>query len=787
MVQKIWEIKEAREIPKELIDLIGSTITAGLLVQRGIDTAEKAKDFLAPEKMKISKPDVFVDMKKSVERIDRAIQNNEKIIVYGDFDCDGVTSTALLLKTLTYLGANVSYYIPTREYENHGLNTKALVKLIAKEKAKLFITVDCAISDIEQVKFINSFRSDVIITDHHEAPEVLPDAFAILNPKAAGALDEDLPLDVIESLNCLAGVGVAFKLACALLEFYKKYDFVQELLPLVAVGTIADIVPLVGENRSFTASGLKLISSGKNAGIQKLLKIAGYAADNVNSENIAFGIAPRINAAGRLDTVESALNLLICENDAQLEVYAQTLDNYNKIRQNLSDTIFEEAIEQLQNQPPANSIILFKEDWNVGIIGIVASRLVEKFYKPVFLMTKDENTGFIRCSSRSVHGVHVQKLLEENSNLFEGFGGHAMAAGLYFDPKKTSFETVKAVLASAIDAIAAQTPFKPVVHVDMELASGDLTFDLIQEIEKLQPFGACNENPVFAVKNLTLKQFNLMGQGKNHMKIFCTDISGREFECVRWNHSKLNIPEGSKLDIAFYPKVNNFNGSSTIQLDIQDIKSESFKDDEPELKILDHRKKTGIYDQICDYLLTTKLKTAIFSENKEITETLTRYKVLGERLCDRINVPVCAQIMFFDYPPSKEVLEMICKKSQAKVLHFMNFENKKIDAEALLRKISGMLKYASNSRGGQISLNEISGFLGITPEASELCIDMFEALGMIEVSQRGSDLININFINALGYSKIKESELFDALVTELEKIYDFRELLFNCDLDEMKL
>ena len=785
-MQKIWEIKEAKEAPKELIDLCGSAITAGLLLQRGIDTVEKAKNFLNPDKMKISKPDAFVDMKKSVERIDRAIKNGEKIIIWGDFDCDGVTSTALMLKTLRFLGANVSYYVPTREFENHGLNTKALVKLIAKERAKLLITVDCGISNAEEVKFLNGFKTDIIITDHHEAPETIPDAFSIINPKAPGSLDENLPLDVIESLNYLAGVGVAFKLACALLEFYEKYDFVQELLPLVAIGTIADVVPLLGENRSFTTTGLKLISGGKNPGIQKLLKIAGYSPENINSENVAFGIAPRINAAGRLDTVENALNLLICDNDAQLEVYAQTLDNYNRIRQSLSDTIYEEAVEQLQNEPPSNSIILFKEDWHVGIIGIVASRIVEKFYKPVFLMTKDQNTGFIRCSARSVPGVHAQKVIEENSSRLAGFGGHALAAGLFFSPEKISFEELKKGLAASIDAIVEQNPIKPVVNVDIELSPDDLNFELMTEIEKLQPFGAGNENPFFAIKNLTLKQANIMGANQNHLKIFCTDDSGREFECVRWNHSKLNIPQGAKIDLAFYPKVNNFNGATTIQLDVQDIKSDAIKE-ESGLKLLDHRKKTGIFDQICDYLLSTKLKTAIFSENREISKNLSKYKVMGERLADRINLPVCAQVMFFDYPPSFEVLAAICRKSQAKVLHFMNFENKKIDEEAVLKNISGMLKYASNNRGGQVSLNEISGFLGITNEAAELCIDMFESLGMIEVLERTNDLIKLKFINALGYSKIKESELFDELKAELAKIYDFREFLASCDLDELKI
>lgn len=243
-----------------------------------------------------------------MDRIFDAIEKQEKIIIYGDFDCDGVTSTSLLYKTLTHLGANVEYYIPNRENENHGLNTKALVKLIAKQRAKLIITVDCGVSDVEQVAFANGFKVDVIITDHHEAPSVLPEAYAIINPKAVNALDKDLNVEQINALNELAGVGVAFKLACALLETKKDYDFANNLLPFVAVGTIADVVPILYENRSFVYAGLKLIESGIHYGLTKLLESGGYEIKNgVTSENIAFGVAPRINAAGRLDTVEPAV------------------------------------------------------------------------------------------------------------------------------------------------------------------------------------------------------------------------------------------------------------------------------------------------------------------------------------------------------------------------------------------------------------------------------------------------------------------------------------------------
>ncbi len=786
MIQKQWDIKDNTEVLQEILSAAKSRIVAELLLQRGVNTVQKINDFLNPMDMKISLPNVFCDMQKCVERIDTAIKNSEKIIIYGDFDCDGVTSTALLYKTLKYLGANVSYYIPTREYENHGLNTKTIVKLIAKEKAKLFITVDCGISDLEEVNFLNSFKLDVIITDHHEAPDVLPEAFGILNPKAFNALDKDLDIEVIESLNYLAGVGVAFKLACGLLDYYKKYDFVDELLPLVAVGTIADVVPLLGENRCFVKTGLNLISKGKNKGIQKLLETAGYNPEqNLTAETIAFAVAPRINAAGRLTTVDDAFTLLTSQNDTELTICAEKLNNYNKIRQELSDEIFAEAIEQIQNEPVQNSVILYKEDWHIGIIGIVASKLTEKFAKPVFLMTKDENTNLIRCSARSVKGIHLHQLLSENKELFEGYGGHAMAAGLYFDPQKNNFAKVKEILSKSIDKLFDENDIKPTLEIDMELASSDVTTELIEDISRLEPFGAGNPNPVFAVKNLILKQINLMGTNKNHLKLFCEDDAKRSFECVYWNHDKICATVDSRVDIVFYPKLNTFNNQTNIQLDLQDIRSESVKAENNSTKILDHRKKTGIYDQICDYLSTTKLKTAVFSENKEITETLSKYKLIAQNLCDRLNIKQAHQIMFFDYPAAEELMKYLCKKSGARVLHLMNFENKKPDPDELLKKMSGMVKYAYNNRDGNIRISEMACFLGISDELPNLCLDIFENLNMIQVLNREDDRIKIEFLNPIEFNKIKESNLYDEFCSEVEKVYDFREELLNLPANEI--
>ena len=786
-MQKIWKIKENKKLSKDIIDEAGTELLAQLLVQRGINTVQKIKDFLNPANMKILSPFIFTDMQKTIDRIFAAIDSQEKIIIYGDFDCDGVTSTSLLYKTLSHLGANVDYYIPNRANENHGLNNKALVQLIAKHKAKLIITVDCGISDIEQVNFANSFKIDVIITDHHEAPEELPNAFAIINPKAINALDKNLSIDEIESLNELAGVGVAFKLACALLEKTKEYNFVDELLPLVAVGTIADVVPILYENRSFIDAGIKLIQSGKNYGLTKLLEISGYDIKNgITSENIAFGVAPRINAAGRLDTVKNAVRLLISDNKSEVDMCVEELNNLNRIRQDLCDNIFAEATDMVKNEPNQEAIVLYKKDWHIGIIGIVASKLVEKFYKPVFLMTLDENTGLIRSSSRSIPEVHIRNVINDNANLMEYFGGHAQAAGLVFDPNKNSFEKIKNALIESVKNQLNGKELTPTVEIDLDINADEINIDLINTINKLEPFGEGNKTPLLATKDLILNSSRTMGQKNNHLKIFCESKNGKPLECVYWNHDSLNIPEGKNLDIAFYPKLNTFNGITTIQLDIQDLKSEFYvKEEKSEFKLYDHRKKTNIYEQICDYLLTTKVSTTIFAQNKTTQETLKTYKEIAGKIVNRKTISKCNQIMFFDYPASDSIMKEILKTSGAKTLHFMNYNNKTINAQELIKNISGMLKYVCSNKNGEVNLCDISEFLAISDEITELCFDMLEELGMFEIVEKTGSNYKISFKQAIEFSKIKDSDMYDELESEIQNIYEYRKSLCTLPLEKI--
>lgn len=762
-----------------------------LLATRGVIKPEDVKEFLNPLETKLTHPNAFLGMPNAVERISKAIDNGENILVYGDFDADGVTSTALLLRTFKELGAKADYFIPDREKEGHGLNAKALVKLMASKKPKLIITVDCGVSDIEQVQFINSFKIDVIITDHHEAPEILPQALAIINPKAKDALDEKLSAREIEHLTSLAGVGVAFKLAQALLERYKKSEFIYDILPYVTVGTISDVVPLIGENRYFVAKGLQLISSGKHWGLKRLLESAGYTLEQgITSEQIAFGVAPRINASGRLDTVDDALKVLASDNKQEIEMSIISLNNFNKVRQELCESIYLEAEEMLKQQGNnTNSIILFNPKWHIGIIGIVASKLVEKYYKPAFLMTFSEETKQIRCSSRSIEGVNIYDVLSVNAELFDGFGGHAMAGGLSFDVEKITFEEVKQALSKTINEILEGKKLSPILKVDLQLEPNEVDGNLISDIERLQPFGAANPNPVFVLNNLTLLQKKLMGSNKNHLKLVVEDSQHNTYDCIWWSKGDISLVSGDRLDIAFCPQLNTFNGSTTIQLILQDIHADNLKDDENlgeqkfEIKIYDHRKKTDIFSSVEDYVKTSNLNIAVFAEEKAILDKLKPYKALTEKIFNRQSVQEADAIMFFDYPPSQEIFDEIIKKTSPRFLHFMHYEVKKLDEKDFLKTFSGMLKFAYSNKNGIFDLQRSASFLAQTKETIVELLNVFSESEMIKFIENGANSCKIEFLSNHEISKVLHTNSYKHFLTQFNQSQEYKSSLLEAELN----
>lgn len=762
-----------------------------LLATRGITKPNEVKEFLNPLEIKITHPNAFSDMPKAVERLAKAIDEKENILVYGDFDADGVTSTALLLRTFRELGASVDYFIPDREKDGHGLNPKAIVKLMATKKPKVIVTCDCASSDVEQVQFINSFKIDVIITDHHEAPEELPQAVAIINPKAQNALDEKLSAKEIEHLTALAGVGVAFKLSQRLLEHYNRLDFVYDILPYVTVGTISDVVPLIGENRYFVTKGLQLISDGKHYGLKKLLESAGYVLDQgITSEQIAFGVAPRINASGRLDTTEEALKVLISDNKQEIEMAIISLNNFNKVRQELCENIFLEAEEMLKSENKNdNAIILFNPKWHIGIIGIVASKLVEKYYKPAFLMTYSEETRQVRCSSRSVEGVNIYDVLSANAELFDGFGGHAMAGGLAFDAEKITFEAVKKSLNKTITEILGDKKLHPILKVDLNLEPNEVDGNLISDIERLQPFGAANPNPVFAMYNLTLLQKKMMGSNKNHLKLVVEDTQHNTFDCIWWSKGDISLVTGDRLDIAFCPQTNTYNGSTTIQLIVQDIHADNLVEEEIEeiqtsdVRIYDHRKKKDIFHSVDDYVRTSELKISIFAEDKSIQEKLKPHKSLSERIVNRQNAEKSEVVMFFDYPASQEIFDDILEKTSPKFVHFMHYEVPAVDEKEMLKTFFGMLKFSYNNQDGVFDLSRGASFLAQTKETVIELINVFEESKIIKGAIQNTDKYMIEEFFNNEISKALHTHSYKEFLSQLNEVMEYRITLLESELN----
>lgn len=786
-MKKEWIIsKEKSNSSKSLIER--------LLAKRGITKQHEIKDFLNPLETKITHPNAFSDMQKAVKRLSFAIDNNEKILIYGDFDADGVTSTALLYKTFKELNANIDYFIPDREKHGHGLNSKELVKLMAAKKPKLIVTCDCASSDLEQVQFLNSFKIEVIITDHHEAPDELPASYAIINPKAQNALDEKLSAKEIEYLTSLAGVGVAFKLAQALLEKYNKLDFVYDILPYVTVGTISDVVPLIGENRYFVTKGLQLISDGKHFGLQRLLESAGYTLEQgITSEQIAFGVAPRINASGRLDTTDEALKVLISDNKQEIEMAIISLNNFNKIRQELCESTFLEAEAMLANEGfKDNAIILFKPDWHIGIIGIVASKLVEKYYKPTFLMTYSEETKQVRCSSRSIEGVNIYDVLSANAELFDGFGGHAMAGGLSFYTEKVTFEEVKKALNTTINEIVGNKKLTPFLNIDLQLEPNEVDGNLISDIERLQPFGAASPNPVFALNNLTLLQKKLMGSNKNHLKLVVEDSQHNTFDCIWWSKGDISLNSGDVLDIAFCPQTNTYNGSTTIQLIIQDIHADNLKEDEApkstdssqEIRIYDHRKKVDIYSSVDDYVKTSDLNIGVFAEDKNIVEKLKPYKSLNEKIINRQADKKVDAIMFFDYPASKDIFNKIIESTKPKFVHFMNYNANSVDEKELLKTFLGMIKFAFNNKNGFFDLQRSASFLAQTEDTVITLLDAFEASKIIS-GEKCSDNYKINSLENIEISKVLHTEEYQDFTYQIKKNQEFKNSMLDIEINQI--
>lgn len=622
-------------------------LVSKLLVIRGIDTPEKAHNFLQPGPEQFYDPFLLDGMEKSVHRIRQAIERKEAICVYGDYDADGVSSTSLMVHLLRQLGAVFDYYIPNRFTEGYGLHKEALAHL-HQSGYKLIVTVDTGISAVEQVEYANQLGLDVIVTDHHEPPAVIPDAYAVINPKKPSCT---YPFDM------LAGVGVAFKLGHALLG-----EAPMHLADLAALGTIADLVPLVDENRVLAKMGLSRLNQTQNTGLQALIRVCGLSDSELTAGHVGFALGPRLNAGGRLETAEAAVKLLTTDDPSEADDFAQTLDNLNRERQELVQQITQEAVEMVQEQFPLDTnqvLVLAKEGWNVGVVGIVASRLVEMFYRPTLVLGIDPEKGTAKGSARSIAGFDMYEALTECKDLLPHYGGHTMAAGMTLPVD--NLDALRQRLNRLAGEWLGPDDFIPLTKVDVAMELDEISMEAVEQLEQLAPYGMGNPTPLVMLREVEATGMRIIGREENHLK--CSLVAkGATVDAIgfQWAHITRHVTPKAKYHVLGELSVNEWNGNRKPQMIIRDLSVEH-------QQLFDWR---GCRDKVDKWKsLAQELETVTFLFGQESYELLVPHVTesmrgdlyqIGQAGAESGEQPLFrSNVILFDLPKRRADLQII--------------------------------------------------------------------------------------------------------------------------------
>jgi single-stranded-DNA-specific exonuclease len=564
-----WKTKDPLDVPRELETLSLNPITLQLLLQRGFFSRSDAERFLSAKYEDLHSSNGLAGMDEAIERIKRAKKENSRITIFGDYDADGITSTVLLKDALAEIGIAVSTYIPDRNKEGYGLNKDAIDFIKKEYDPKLIVTVDCGISNRDEIAYARELGIEAIVIDHHAVPKKIPEQSILINPKFPNQK---------YSFRDLAGVGVTFKFCRALWEEFcpKKIEKLKWFLDIVAIGTIADCVPLVDENRIFAKFGLVVLQKTKRVGIQEIIKTARLNINEANppsAENIAFQIGPRLNAAGRMDHADITLNLL-CENDpVRARVAALELEGKNTERQKVSQEVYDEVKATLEASTDYQLIIRKGRHWPMGILGVVAGKIAEEFHCPVFILR--EGDVLLEGSGRSIEAFNLIEAVEQISGHLEKFGGHSQAMGIKIKPENlAAFE--KGLL-EIIEKNYNKDAWGKKLHIDAKVDFARIDWDLISEIRKFEPFGEGNREPVFLTENLIVREVKTVGNGQKHVKfIFGSDGSEKKLlEGIFFKGGSRadEFRAGSRVSVVYNLRSNEWNGNRRIELNIIDLKS----------------------------------------------------------------------------------------------------------------------------------------------------------------------------------------------------------------------
>lgn len=735
---------------KELESYSISKNIAKILNARNITDMTSVKKYFSDEYEEGYDPFLMHDMQKAVDRINEAIENEEKILVYGDYDADGITSTVLLVETLISMGANVSSYIPNRFEEGYGPNKEAFTKII-DSGITLIITVDNGIAGVEEVDLANELGCDVIVTDHHKIQDTIPNAYAIIHPEHP---EGNYPF------KKLAGVGVAFKLAHALLEIFPDF-----LLDLVAIGTIADMVSITDENRIFVKQGLELINEDPRIGLKMLLELSGIDT-KIDEQTVGFYIAPKLNSIGRMDSAKLGLTFLMAEEPVTARALAEQIEQYNIQRKKITEDIVKDVISKIENsEKKQKNVIMVSGEYHEGVLGIVASNIVEKYQKPVFIMNEKE--GVLKGSARSIFDFNIYVAMNKISDLFLAFGGHTLAAGFSFE--KSNFEKIEEFLDNEFEEFKQNNDLKANKNIDIVTSLEDISYQFLNSLDALKPYGMDFEKPTILIENAMVLNKAYFGSDKQYLRLTIADEVGN-LDCITFKDSSTfdKVEKNDVIDLLCNIDKNNFNGRTKLQAHIIDIHIKEFLFED--LRFINY--DIANIDISC-------LKLSKHRDDKD--NNFYQYKDLDSLIDKEFEY-----IYLLDIPTSKEYLYKIINLKPKKV--FLICEEKQVLSDVYLIDKNRLIKLfnlilSANNKQINVAqqLDKLLAVLKTNVDSLKIMIQIFKELELINFVNNtiilNPDYKTVDLKKSSSFIRMKnifevENLLLKESITNINKIFE---------------
>lgn len=764
-----WQKAFRNAVTDELIALTGGNhLVAEVLASRGINTPDQARAFLDPEEYTPTPAQEIPGMASAVRLIAEAIQKEEKIGIWGDFDVDGQTATTVLVSALEMLGANIVFHIPVRALESHGVNLPNLAKML-DDGVQLVVTCDTGISAAEAVNYAKARGVKFIITDHHDLPETLPPADAIINSKL---LPEGHPL------STLPGVGVAYKLVEALFNSKGRQQDLDQFLDLVALGIVADIAYLQGDTRYLLQRGLMILRHTQRLGLQSIFENADISSSFITEEDISYSIAPRLNSLGRLGDANGIVEFLTSVDESYIRVMASRLEGLNAQRKLLSNQVFQAAMDQLERERSllnAAALVLTSPHWPAGVVGIVASRLVERFHKPAILLTIDED-GFARGSARSVPGCDISKAIAGCSDLLEGFGGHPMAAGLAVQSSR--IDQLRRRLSEEVELQIGKNAESPELVYDESLHLDHISLSLVEQVETLAPFGPGNPHLVFISEDLKLVSHSALGRSGEHLRLIVEDSAGNQQQVIWWQGAGWDLPHG-QFDLAFAARKNIFRGQVQLQIELLDfrvIEPPEGEEPTPEIDLVDRR---GVSDPAAD--LAEKLGSipdvVIWAEGPD------RQKVSGVGQSEIYPADV---LVIWHSPSNISMIRRVINIVEPGRIIVYALDPVPDDFEPFIMRLASLVKYAIARKEGRVNLNDLSAAMGHSSAVVRLGLAWLENTNKITIL--AEDETNLTIRRALDTTSVYQSPeiLLSQMIPLLRESKSFRKYLAECSFHQLK-